>query len=104
MRRCWKSRETWYFPDAIFQHEFRARPDELRMITIDGDSMEPVLGCGDRIILDTNQPVPVTPGIFVIWEGLGLVAKPVEHVTHCGSGGRPEPFFEQSRWAPCEAT
>lgn len=37
---------------------------------------------GDRILVDTSQRVPVPPGIFVIWDGLGLVAKRIEHVPH----------------------
>ena len=42
--------------------------------------MKPLLLTGDRIMVDTNQRVPVPPGIFVIWDGMGLVAKRVEHV------------------------
>ena len=44
------------------RHEFRAPPNELRMITVDGDSMEPLLPSGDRILIDTSQRVPVPPG------------------------------------------
>ena len=50
--------------------------------TIDGDSMEPLLSSGDRILVDTSQRVPVPPGIFVIWDGMGIVAKRIEHVPH----------------------
>lgn len=71
--------EFWHFSAPLIRHEFRARPDDLRVITIDGDSMEPLLGSGDRIMVDTSQRVPVPPGIFVIWDGMGLVAKRVEH-------------------------
>ena len=39
-----------------------------------------MLASGDRIVVDTNQRVPVPSGIFVVWDGLGLVAKRVEHV------------------------
>lgn len=74
-----ETKEVWYFPAPLVRHEFRARPSDLRVITIDGDSMEPLLGSGDRIMVDTSQRVPVPPGIFVIWDGLGLVAKRVEH-------------------------
>ena len=63
----------------MIRHEFRARPSDLRMITIDGDSMEPLLASGDRILIDTSQRVPVPPGIFVIWDGMGLVAKRIDH-------------------------
>ncbi|MDA0664538.1 MAG: peptidase S24 [Proteobacteria bacterium] len=74
--------ETWLLPDPVIRHEFRARAADLRMITIDGDSMEPLLSTGDRILLDTSQRVPVPPGIFVVWDGMGLVAKRVEHIPH----------------------
>lgn len=74
------AKATWLFPDPVVRHEFRARPDDLRVITLDGDSMEPMLSSGDRILLDTSQRVPVPPGIFVIWDGMGIVAKRVEHV------------------------
>ena len=44
------------------------------------DSMEPLMSSGDRILIDTSQRVPVPPGIFVIWDGMGLVSKRVEHI------------------------
>ena len=72
-------KHVWFFPENVIRHELRARTDDLRMITIDGDSMEPLLASGDRIVIDTSQRVPVPPGIFVIWDGMGLVAKRIEH-------------------------
>ena len=74
--------DTWLFADPLIRHEFRARPEDLRMITVDGDSMEPVLSSGDRILIDVSLKVPVPPGIFVIWDGMGLVAKRIEHLPH----------------------
>ena len=71
---------TWLFPDPVIRHEFRTKPEYLHIITIDGDSMAPLLASGDRILIDTNQRVPVPPGLFVIWDGMGLVAKRVEHI------------------------
>ena len=73
---------TWLFPDPVIRHEFRARAQDLHIVTIDGDSMEPLLSSGDRILVDTSQRVPVPPGIFVIWDGMGIVAKRIEHVPH----------------------
>jgi len=75
-----ESKETWLFPDPVIRHEFRTHPENLRLITLDGDSMEPLLSSGDRILVDTSQRVPVPPGIFVIWDGIGIVAKRVEHI------------------------
>ena len=74
--------DAWLFADPLIRHEFRARPEDLRMITVDGDSMEPTLSSGDRILIDVSLKVPVPPGIFVIWDGMGLVAKRIEHVPH----------------------
>ena len=77
-----EAKDTWLFADPLIRHEFRAKPEDLRMITVDGDSMEPVLSSGDRILIDVSLKVPVPPGIFVIWDGMGLVAKRIEHVPH----------------------
>jgi len=77
-----ESKETWLLPDPIIRHEFRARAMDLHIVTIDGDPMEPLLSSGDRILIDTSQRVPVPPGIFVIWDGLGIVAKRIEHIPH----------------------
>ena len=75
-----QTRDMWLFADPLIRHEFRARPEDLQMITVDGDSMEPLLSSGDRILIDLSRQVPVPPGIFVIWDGMGLVAKRIEHV------------------------
>ncbi|MCZ0934969.1 MAG: peptidase S24 [Gemmatimonadetes bacterium] len=75
-----QTRDMWLFADPLIRHEFRARPEDLQMITVDGDSMEPLLSGGDRVLIDVSRQVPVPPGIFVIWDGLGLVAKRLEHV------------------------
>ena len=75
-----ETKATWLFPEPLIRHELRARPEDLRMIAVDGDSMDPLLASGDRILVDTSQRIPVPPGIFVIWDGMGLVAKRIEHV------------------------
>ena len=77
-----QTKATWLFADPLIRHEFQARPEDLRMITVDGDSMEPLFSSGDRILIDVSRQVPVPPGIFVIWDGMGLVTKRIEHVPH----------------------
>ncbi len=49
-------------------------------MAINGDSMEPLLSSGDRILINVSRQVPVPPSIFVIWDGMGLVAKRIEHI------------------------
>ena len=46
--------------------------------------MEPLLHSGDGVQVDTSQRVPVPPGIFVIWNGVGILAKRVEDIPHSG--------------------
>ena len=53
-----ETKEMWFFADPVIRHEFRARPADLRMITIDGDSMEPLLASGDRILIDVGRRIP----------------------------------------------
>jgi phage repressor protein C with HTH and peptisase S24 domain len=55
----------------VIRHEVRARAEDLHIVTIDGDSMEPLLSSGDCIMVDTSRRVPAPPGIFVIWDGIG---------------------------------
>jgi phage repressor protein C with HTH and peptisase S24 domain len=33
-------------------------------------------------MVDTSRRIPPPPGIFVIWDGMGIVAKRIEHVPH----------------------
>ena len=47
-----------------------------------GIRWDPLLSSRDRILIDVSQRVPVPPGLFVIWDGMGLVAKRIEHVPH----------------------
>jgi phage repressor protein C with HTH and peptisase S24 domain len=78
------AKEIWLSRAWLIRYEFRARPANLRVITIDGDPMEPLLHSGDRVLVDTSQCLPVPPGIFVIWNGMGILAKRVEDIPHSG--------------------
>ena len=99
-----RTKETWLLADPLIRHEFRARPQDLRMITVDGDSMEPLLSSGDRILIDMSRQLPVPPGIFVISRVNGARRLPVvstrlkhskstvntwPHVTRTGAARRP---------------
>ena len=50
----------------------------LRLISISGDSMAPRLEHDDLVMLDTSQKSPSPPGIFILHDGVGLVAKQIE--------------------------
>ena len=42
--------------------------------------MLPTLEDGDTILLDLSMKRPTPPGIFVLHDGMGLVAKRLEHI------------------------
>ena len=68
----------WYLPEAMLRHEGRAAPENLRILGAMGDSMEPVIGEGDRIVVDISRREPATGEMVVLWDGAGLVVKRVE--------------------------
>lgn len=50
-------------------------PEHLRILRINGDSMAPTLQDGDMVLVDTQRVLPSPPGIFILHDGFGLVAK-----------------------------
>ena len=60
MKNWTKPTRTCLPADLLICHEFRARLEDVRMITVDGDSTEPLLpsGCHILINVSTQSPVP----------------------------------------------
>ena len=67
-------------PEAMLRHEGSAAPDNLRILRAHGDSMEPLVGEGDRLIVDVSRRRPATGELAALWDGPGLVVKRVEAV------------------------
>lgn len=55
----------WPFPSSLFD-EMRRPADAFVMFKVMGDSMEPTLKSGDRILVDTSRASAAQPGIYVI--------------------------------------
>jgi transcriptional regulator with XRE-family HTH domain len=72
----------WQLPSGIVRGYSTAPAHELRIITVMGDSMEPSLLPGQRVLVDTGDRMPSPPGIFVVWDGLGLVVKRLQVLPH----------------------
>src|SRR6185503_12729437 len=72
----------WQLPSEVVRYHSSAPASELRFITVLGDSMEPTLQPGQRVLVDTGDRTPTPPGIFVVWDGLGLVVKRVQALAH----------------------
>ncbi|MBT5265986.1 MAG: helix-turn-helix transcriptional regulator [Rhodospirillaceae bacterium] len=72
--------DVWYFSNDWIRHSLAARPEDLKVVAIEGDSMEPSLLTGDRVIIDVSRRTPTPPGMFVLHDGVGLVAKQLEFI------------------------
>ena len=70
----------WYLPEAMLRHESGAEPANLRILRARGDSMEPAVHDGARLLVDVARKPPATGEVAVLWDGSGLVVKRVEAV------------------------
>ncbi|MFC3227363.1 XRE family transcriptional regulator [Marinibaculum pumilum] len=50
------------------------------VVEVWGDSMEPMLFSGDKVVIDAGDTNPSPPGVFVLWDGGGTVIKQVERI------------------------
>jgi len=71
---------AYHFRRAWIRQSLNASPSQLRMVHVRGDGMVPTLLDGDTVLVDMTRCEPNPPGIFVIDDGIGLVAKRLEHV------------------------
>lgn len=77
--------------------------EQIKIATVVGDSMEPTLLPGTKVMIDTRDVRPSPPGVFFVWDGLGLVAKRVELVQ--GSDPRRVRLTsDNERYAPYEVS
>ena len=70
----------WYLPNAMLRQEGRANPGDLRIVSVFGDAMEPLLSEGDRLVIDAARRHPATGELCVLWDGNGLAIRRVEIV------------------------
>lgn len=68
-------KDFWTFSRRYLADELRLNPRSLAMLEVVGDSMEPTLKSGDRVLIDMTDRRIGTPGIFILWDGDGTVAK-----------------------------
>ena len=68
------------FPPALLHRITAAPANRLKLITITGDSMASTLEDGDLVMIDGASIAPSPPGVFVLDDGVGLVAKRIDAV------------------------
>ena len=93
----------WQVPSEVVRGYSTAPAEEMRIITVMGDSMEPTLQPGQRVLVDTGDRKPSPPGVFVVWDGLGLVIKRVQMVPH-SEPPRVKITSDNAKYEPYERT
>ena len=73
-----REKARWYLPEGMIRHEGDAEPGSLWILRARGDSMEPLVSDGDRLLVDVSRRCPGTGETAVLWDGAGLVVKRVE--------------------------
>ncbi len=74
------ARRAYHFRRSWIRQSLKASPSQLRIMHVEGDSMAPTLLDGDTVLVDMTRRSPIPPGIFVLDDGMGLVAKRLEHI------------------------
>lgn len=69
----------WEF-DPVFIHQLGVAARNAVIVEVRGDSMEPTLNSGDRIMIDRADTNVAMPGVFLIFDGGGTVVKRIEKV------------------------
>lgn len=72
----------WMLPTMYLRQYLGIYSRNAKIIEIAGDSMAPTLMSGDRVIIDLSQRNPSPPGMFAIWDGVGVVCKRLELLTN----------------------
>jgi phage repressor protein C with HTH and peptisase S24 domain len=69
----------WQLPaDLIGAHVTPG--SRLAVVRVEGDSMEPEYEAGGRVLVDLSRRQPSPPGVYVVWDGFGLVLKRLQVV------------------------
>ncbi|WP_421983398.1 LexA family transcriptional regulator [Roseibium sp.] len=88
-----ESSAQWRIPAEVIEGQFRILDKAPMIVEVRGDwmvdSLEPTssenLHAGDKLIVDTADNRPSPPGVFVVWDGVGLYPSKVEILN--GEGG-----------------
>lgn len=73
-------RRDWPFATDYLKQELGLERSNLAIVEVRGDSMEPTLSSGDRVLVNMSDRQVSQPGIFIVFDGDGTVVKRVEKI------------------------
>jgi phage repressor protein C with HTH and peptisase S24 domain len=86
-------RGTGLVPRYLVENELRAKPADLLLIDVRGDSMEPDFRHGDQLLIDRRDRNPTQPGAFAIIGEGAYVVKNIER-----TGGQLRIFSSNQKY------
>lgn len=72
--------KPYYFKNDWVHKRLKSRAEDLRAVYVKSDNMSPTLQEGDMLLVNITLKIPNPPGIFVVFDGAGLVIKRLEMV------------------------
>lgn len=72
--------EKWPLPKNYVRNVLSLRSSNLAIIEVIGDSMDPTLKSGDKIMIDLHDKNVSLPGVFALYDGDATVVKRVERI------------------------
>lgn len=91
-------------PRDLIERDLRGVPEDFVVADVEGQSMEPVLMSGDRVLIDRRKTNPSQAGLFALWDGYGLVIKWLDRIRDGDDPPRLRVLSENARFAPYEVT
>lgn len=70
---------SWEIPKNYIE-SYLPNSENLAIVRVIGNSMEPELNAGDRVLVDTEHRSPSPDGMYVLWNGIGVVIKQLQVV------------------------
>lgn len=72
------------FKKDWIKNTLNTKTENIRAVRINGDYMEPTLMNGDVALVDISKRIPNPPGIYILYDGHGLVPKRLECIRKSG--------------------
>lgn len=76
-----EKKDQFFYFQKDFIANFNAVPADLRIVKVEGDCMAPTLCHNDTLLVDLTRKLPTPPGVFVVFDGIGLTIKRIEFVS-----------------------
>ncbi len=67
--------EEWTIPASVLSQKTKAAPAQIKIFQIQENIMEPNFKKGEHVIVDLSDKKPSPPGVFVISDGFGFLAR-----------------------------